>query len=267
MFIPQELDQIISHGLTQKEVKKQLQTFKDGAPFTHVSRHAGVGNGVEVYDVATQKQLAGYYDDIKEQKDIIKFVPASGAATRMFKFLHTFLDNYDPDQEKLTPYLKSNALDSLKTFIDNIKYFPFTTLVQKEIRSHRPEYKKSKKGYRINTFVALMLGKNHLNYGAFPKGLIPFHKYAKYTRTAFEEQLFEATQYAALEGVAHLHFTFSPKHLHLFKETFEKVKNRIVKKTKVDVRISYSFQDPSTDTIAVDLKNKPFKNKEGNLVF
>jgi hypothetical protein len=139
--------------------------------------------------------------------------------------------------------------------------------VQKEIRSHRPEYKKSKKGYRINTFVALMLGKNHLNYAGFPKGLIPFHKYAKYTRTAFEEQLFEATQYAAVDGVAHLHFTFSPKHLKLFKETFEKVKNRIVKKTKVDVRISYSFQDPSTDTIAVDLKNKPFKNKEGNLVF
>jgi len=67
--------------------------------------------------------------------------------------------------------------------------------------------------------------------------------------------------------VAHLHFTFSPKHLHLFKETFEKVKNRIVKKTKVDVRISYSFQDSSTDTIAVDLMNKPFKNKDGNLVF
>ena len=267
MFIPQELDQIISHGLTEKQVKKQLQTFKDGAPFTHVTRHAGLDNGVEVYDVATQKQLAGYYDEIKEQKDIIKFVPASGAATRMFKFLHTFLDNYDPDQEKLTPYLKSNALDSLKTFIDNIKYFPFTSLVQKEIRSHRPEYKKSKKGYRINTFVALMLGKKHLNYAGFPKGLIPFHKYAKYTRTAFEEQLFEATQYAAVDGVAHLHFTFSPKHLHLFKEAFEKVKNRIVKKTKVDVRISYSFQDPSTDTIAVDLKNKPFKNKDGNLVF
>jgi hypothetical protein len=112
-----------------------------------------------------------------------------------------------------------------------------------------------------------MLGKKHLNYAGFPKGLIPFHKYAKYTRSAFEEQLFEATQYAAVDGVAHLHFTFSPKHLHLFKETFEKVKNRIVKKTKVDVRISYSFQDPSTDTIAVDLKNKPFKNKEGNLVF
>ena len=79
----------LSHGLTQKQVKKQLQTFKDGAPFTHVTRHAGLDNGVEVYDVATQKQLAGYYDEIKEQKDIIKFVPASGAATRMFKFLHT----------------------------------------------------------------------------------------------------------------------------------------------------------------------------------
>lgn len=155
MFIPQELDQIISHGLTEKQVKKQLQTFKDGAPFTHVTRHAGLDSGVEVYDVATQKQLAGYYDEIKEQKDIIKFVPASGAATRMFKFLHTFLDNYDPDQEKLTPYLKSNTLDSLKTFIDNIKYFPFTSLVQKEIRSHRPEYKKSKKWLSYQYFCGL----------------------------------------------------------------------------------------------------------------
>ena len=112
MFIPQELDQIIAHGLTEKEVKKQLQIFHDGAAFTHVTRHAGIDNGVEVYDVAAQKKLAGYYDAQKEQKDIVKFVPASGAATRMFKFLHTFLDNYDPDQEKLTLYLKSNALDS-----------------------------------------------------------------------------------------------------------------------------------------------------------
>ncbi len=267
MFIPQELDQIIAHGLTEKEVKKQLQIFHDGAAFTYVTGHAGIDNGVEVYDVAAQKKLAGYYDAQKEQKDIVKFVPASGAATRMFKFLHTFLDNYDPDQEKLTLYLKSNALDSLKTFIDNIKYFPFTSLVQKEIRKHIPDYKKSKKGYRINSFVTLMLGKNHLNYGAFPKGLIPFHKYAKYTRTAFEEQLFEATQYAAVDGVAHLHFTFSEKHLQLFKESFERVKNRIIRKTKVEVQISYSFQDSTTDTIAVDLKNKPFKNKEGNLVF
>ena len=267
MFIPQELDQIIAHGLSEKEIKKQLQIFRNGAPFTRIIRHAGVDNGVEVYDVATQKQLAGYYDAQKEQKDIVKFVPASGAATRMFKFLHTFLDHYDPDQEKLTPYLKSNALDSLKTFIDNIKYFPFTSLVQKEIRKYIPDYKKSKKGYRINSFVTLMLGKKHLNYAGYPKGLIPFHKYTKYTRTAFEEQLFEATQYAAIDGVAHLHFTFSPKHLQLFKQTYERVKNRITRKTKVEVQISYSFQDPSTDTIAVDLKNTPFKNKEGNLVF
>ena len=267
MFIPQELDQIIAHGLSEKEVKKQLQIFRNGAPFTRIIRHAGVDNGVEVYDVATQKQLAGYYDAQKEQKDVVKFVPASGAATRMFKFLHTFLDHYDPEQEKLTPYLNSNALDSLKTFIDNIKYFPFTSLVQKEIRKYIPDYKKSKKGYRINSFVTLMLGKKHLNYAGYPKGLIPFHKYTKYTRTAFEEQLFEATQYAAIDGVAHLHFTFSPKHLQLFKQTYERVKNRITRKTKVEVQISYSFQDPSTDTIAVDLKNKPFKNKEGNLVF
>ena len=267
MFIPQELDQIIAHGFSEKEVKKQLQIFRNGTPFTRIIGHAGVDNGVEVYDVATQKQLAGYYDAQKEQKDVVKFVPASGAATRMFKFLHTFLDHYDPEQEKLTPYLNSNALDSLKTFIDNIKYFPFTSLVQKEIRKYIPDYKKSKKGYRINSFVTLMLGKKHLNYAGYPKGLIPFHKYTKYTRTAFEEQLFEATQYAAIDGVAHLHFTFSPKHLQLFKQTYERVKKRITRKTKVEVQISYSFQDPSTDTIAVDLKNTPFKNKEGNLVF
>lgn len=267
MFTPQDLEQIISHGLDENGIRQQLKTFENGAPFTQIVRAASIGNGVEFYDLVAQKELAGYYDEKKDQKDIVKFVPASGAATRMFGFLHTFLDDYNPEEDGLTAYIKKNGLDSLKTFFENLKYFPFTRLVREEIRKQYPKYKQSQTGLRMRCFVSLLLGKNDLNYGGIPKGLIPFHKYSKYTRTAFEEQLFEATQYAAVDGVAHLHFTFSPQHLRLFKDAFEKVKNRIIKKTKVTVRISYSFQDASTDTIAVDLENKPFKNKEGNLVF
>jgi hypothetical protein len=267
MFTPRDLEQIILHGLEEHGIKKQLKTFENGVPYTQIVRAASLGNGVEVYDLAEQKEMARYYDEKKAQKDIIKFVPASGAASRMFRFLHTFLEDYNPEEGGLVAYIKTNGLHPLKTFFDNLKYFPFTGSVRKEIRKQYPEYKQSENGVRMHSFVALLLGKNDLNYGGLPKGLIPFHKYAKYTRTAFEEQLFEATQYAAVDGVAHLHFTFSPQHLTLFKDAFEKVKNRIIKKTKVNVRISYSFQDASTDTIAVDLENKPFKNKKGNLVF
>jgi hypothetical protein len=185
----------------------------------------------------------------------------------MFQFLYAFLDTYHPEEEVLSSYIKQNGFDHLKTFFDHIKYFPFTRAVRKEIRKQYPEYKQSNKGMRMHIFVSLLLDKNGLNYGSLPKGLIPFHKYAKYTRTAFEEQLYEATQYAAIDGIAHLHFTFSPNHLTLFKKAFENIKKRIIAKTKIEVRISYSFQDASTDTIAVDLENKPFKTEDGNLVF
>ncbi|MGK0386461.1 MAG: hypothetical protein ACI849_001078, partial [Patiriisocius sp.] len=267
MFTSQDIDYIIAHGLEEDSIKQQLRAFENGVAHTQVVRAASVGNGIEVCDIAKQKELTEYYDNVKEQKDIVKFVPASGAATRMFQFLYAFLDAYHPEEEVLSSYIKLNGLDPLKTFFDHIKYFPFTRAVRKEIRKQYPDYKQSDKGIRMHTFVSLLLDKNGLNYGSLPKGLIPFHKYAKYTRTAFEEQLYEATQYAAVDGVAHLHFTFSPNHLTLFKKAFEKVKKRIIAKTKIEVRISYSFQDASTDTIAVDLENKPFKTEDGNLVF
>ena len=267
MFTPQDLEHITSHGLDEDRIKQQLKMFKNGVPFTKVVRAAGLDNGIQVFDSAQQKELVAYYDNKKDQKDVVKFVPASGAATRMFKFLHAFLESYDPEEEVLSKFVKEHKLDSLKIFFDHIKDFPFTRAVRKEIRQQYPEYKQSNKGVRMKIFVSLLLGENGLNFGKLPKGLVPFHKYAKYTRTAFEEQLYEATQYAAVDGVAHLHFTFSPNHLPLFKKAFEEIKNRIVKKTKTDVRISYSFQDTSTDTIAVDINNNPFRKEDGSLVF
>ena len=107
--------------------------------------------------MVAQKELAGYYDEKKDQKDIVKFVPASGAATRMFGFLHTFLDDYNPEEDGLTAYIKKNGLDSLKTFFDNLKYFPFTRLVREEIRKQYPKYKQSQTGLRMRCFVSLLL--------------------------------------------------------------------------------------------------------------
>lgn len=267
MLTNNDLKQITSHGLTLDEVVKQLETFNRGIPFANVLRPASIGNGIQQIEEQERLQLISYFDSQKEQKDIVKFVPASGAATRMFQFLHEFLENYNPEEQLLNSYIKKGNFMQLKTFLGSLKDFPFVNAVRKKIRSQYPEYKHYKKGLRSYYFVKTMLEEEGLNYSNLPKGLIPFHRYTKYSVTAFEEQLFEAAFYAAAKDKAFLHFTFSEAHLPYFKENYESVQRRVSKKTKKEYHISYSFQKNTTDTLAVTPENKPFRDADGKLVF
>ncbi|WP_271856292.1 DUF4301 family protein [Patiriisocius marinus] len=267
-MLPQEdLEQLTAHGVCEEAVSEQLKIFNQGAPFTNIVTAATHGNGINVINSADQKSLIAHYDGKKEELDVIKFVPASGAATRMFSFLHQFLDEYDPEEETLATFIKTKDKKALNEFFSRLKEFPFISQIRSKIRSTYPEYKKSNKGLRMYVLVKLLLNEDGLNFSNLPKGLVPFHKYTKIIRTAFEEQLFEATQYAASQGRAHVHFTFSPKHVELFKKEYEAVEKRLTNKTKVKTKISYSFQDQSTDTIAVTLENKPFRDNNGQFVF
>ncbi|MGJ8665607.1 MAG: DUF4301 family protein [Patiriisocius sp.] len=266
MFTQNDLQNLRERGLSEEQVKQQINTFKKGVPFAQIVTAASIGNGIEALNENAQKDCAAYYDKNKAGLDIVKFVPASGAATRMFKMLHEFLGDYDPEEETLLKYIKSNKLNQLKLFFDNVKDFAFISELRKAIRNYYPEYKKSNKGQRMQMLVKTMLNKNGLNFNKLPKGLVPFHKYSKFVKTAFEEQLFEATQYAFAHDTAHLHFTFAPEHLELFKKEFERVQNRITSKTKVKIKISYSFQCDSTATIAVNNDNTPFRNEDGSFL-
>lgn len=267
MFTKKDLKQIEEHGLSMQQIYRQFETFSIGIPHANIITAASVGNGIEVIPAESKQKLIDLYEDRKVKLDIVKFVPASGAATRMFKFLYQFLEEFDPEAESLNKYLKRTNSPEMNLFLKSIKEFAFINEVRKKIRINYPEYKYSNKGQRFYWLVKMILEPEGLNFSYLPKGLIPFHKYAKYHTTAFEEQLYEAAFYACAVNDAYLHFTFSEKHLPYFEQEFKSVKRRLSKKTKTHFHISYSFQKSSTDTIAVDLENKPFRDEQGMLVF
>ncbi len=267
MLTEKDLIQIKDHGISVDQAVSQLEMFMRGIPCTQVVTAASIGNGIEVISQENQEALTAIYDARKEPLDIVKFVPASGAATRMFKFLHNFLEFYDPEKQKFTDFLKQGNHQDVARFFGSFKEFAFISKLRKKIRKKYPNYKQCNKGQRYMICVKSMLDKDGLNFGNLPKGLIPFHKYTKYAVTAFEEQLYEAAFYAVAKEDVYLHFTFSEKHVDLFKSEFERVKNRVSKKTKKNFHISYSFQKKETDTIAVTPTNQPFRDENENIVF
>lgn len=266
MLTENDIPHIEANKLTVDAIFKQLEKFTTGIPYANVVTSASVGNGIEVISETDREKYISLYDSEKKDLEIVKFVPASGAATRMFKFLHEFLEQYDPNTS-ITRYMSEGDKRELVKFFQNYKEFPFLNQVRNKIRENYPDYKQSTKGERFYMFVSSMLEENGLNFGNIPKGLIPFHKYTKYATTAFEEQLFEAAHYASARSEVYLHFTFSEAHVTYFKEKFEEVKKRITKKTKTQFHISYSFQKKETDTIAVTLANEPYRDIDNKLVF
>ena len=262
-----DIQQINDFGISIEDVYNQLKKFSNGIPYINVVTTASVGNGIESISKDNQQRLVEYYESNKDHLEIAKFVPASGAASRMFKFLQEFLESYDPDVEVLNGYLEKEENEQLSIFIDSIKDFAFIKLVRQKIREQYPDYKNSKKGLRSYILVKTLLEENGLNYNNLPKGLIPFHKYLKYSTTAFEEQLYEAAFYASVKNEVYLHFTFADEHITSFKNKFEEIQSRVEKKTKTKVHISYSVQNKTTNTIAVNGENKPFRDNNGELVF
>ncbi|QNJ97252.1 DUF4301 family protein [Constantimarinum furrinae] len=267
MLTEKDVKQIEAHGLTLQLVYKQLETFSLGIPPTEVVTAASVGNGIEHIPQEIQEKLVELYEKKKEELDIVRFIPASGAATRMFKFLHEFLQDYDPEIETLNKYLKRTDNKELATFFSSLKDFAFVKEVRKKIREIYPDFKHYKKGKRCYYFVKTMMEENGLNFANLPKGLIPFHKYTKYYTTAFEEQLYESAFYATAKDDVYLHFTFSEKHVPFFEREFNAIKKRVSKKTRKKFHISYSFQKKDTDTIAVTEEIKPFRNEHDQLIF
>jgi hypothetical protein len=263
----QDILQINEYGLGVDAIVSQLETFSRGIPFLDVVTAASVGNGIEVISENDQKKLVSLYEVRKETLEVVKFVPASGAATRMFQSLYRFLESYDPNKEKLSEFLKKEDNSDLSLFFKSLKEFAFENEVRKKIRKNYPRYKHCTKGLRSHYFVKTMMEKKGLNFQELPKGLIPFHKYSKYATTAFEEQLFESAYYTSVKDEALVHFTFSENHVPFFKEEFDAVQKRVSKKTKTNYNISYSFQKKETDTIAVTLDNKVFRDDKGQLVF
>ena len=243
MFTSEDLQQIQQHGLTREAVEKQLENFRNGFPYLKIIRSARVGDGIFAIDGNEADALRAEYREAQKSLKIEKFVPASGAATRMFKDLFSFVESgeVNPVVEKLSA---------------NIEKFAFAEALSEKVALDAP----------LKDVVKTIVGEG-LEYGSKPKGLLLFHKYPTGARTPFEEHLAEGAMYAASDGEVNIHFTVSPEHVEGFSSLFESVKECYEKRYDVKYNISMSVQKGSTDTIAVNEDCTPFRESDGKLLF
>ncbi len=261
MFDEKDLEQFKKKGTSADKVKAQLELIQKGFPFLELEAAASVGNGImAVDDSECDKYIKTWDAYCTGSKHIItKFVPASGAASRMFKDLFGFLDaGYDTPT---TPFEK--------TFFDNIEKFAFyKELDDACLKNSGKSIKDLMADARYKAVVTNLLGADGLNYGALPKGLLKFHKYAAAARTPLEEHMAEGALYATgSDGSVHIHFTVSPEHKQLFKTLAESCSKTLSKRYGTTYSISFSEQKPSTDTVAAAADGSAFRNDDGSILF
>lgn len=264
-----DIQQIKSKGLTVEKVAQQIDIFKRGIPPVNLREAATVGRGILSFEEDDLIQLAAIYNKNIENLNVVKFVPASGAASRMFKDCYKFLNSYDYKKESLNSYLNYEKATAIRLFLIGLEKFPFYELVLKATLENHSNFDDLSEGEQLHAFVKTMLqnGKG-LNYGSFPKGLLPFHKYKNSgVRTAFGEHLHESVSYSTINKISKLHFTVSKEHLTDFKEEFDRIRKIVEDKTDTTFNTSYSTQKEFTDTVAVDLNDNPFRNEDGSILF
>jgi hypothetical protein len=259
MFSKSDLQQLDSKGITVAQVEEQLDRFKKGFPYLPVQASASVQKGILNIVESEQGFFLNTWDAyLGENKEIVKFVPASGAASRMFKDLFEFLAASGATAD--TPFLK--------TFFENIHHFAFYEVLQSFcIKNEGKSIDELLVNGDHKKIVENLLLEKGLNYGKLPKGLIFFHRYPEGARVAMEEHLVEGALYTCnAAGEVKIHFTVSPEHRELFRQKAEEKAPVYAERYGVSYHIDFSEQKPATDTIAVDAGNQPFRDK-GSLTF
>lgn len=259
MFSEKDKLQIQNRGSNIETVNQQIEKFKKGFPFLHVEEAASVNQGIIQLDKEKLRKNIDRYDEkIATGTKPLKFVPASGAASRMFKALFSALEECETSKTPEEVLQKNTAV---KQFVEEIEKFAFYGDLISSIESAGEKES-------CKNVLEFLLTDRGLNYGALPKGLLKFHKYEKGERTPFEEHLSEGAKYAKdSDGKVSLHFTVSPEHKESFEALLKKIKEPFEEELGVTFDVSFSQQKPSTDTIAVDLENEPFRETDGSLLF
>jgi hypothetical protein len=266
-FTEIQLQQLKEKKISTSTVEEQINRFVRGFPLVKLQRAAVVDDGIVKINKEKRQYYVDLYEAKKKQLDIIKFVPASGAATRMFKFLHEFLRDFDPVVDSINSFVnKKNATD-LFTFFVGLEKFPFYECVLDSLKADDSNWQSLPDREKKVRFVRKMLFKEGFNYTSMPKGLVPFHRYDKNIATAFEEHLYEASSYATSHNKARIHFTIAPDFKDDFKQEFKRIQEIVEVKTEIEFEISFSHQHSYTDTIAVDLSDQPIVDDNGQFFF
>ena len=259
MLTQQDLKQLAQKGISEQQIETQLGQFKTGFPFLKLEAAAAIGRGIVAPTSDEGRKYVDAWQKYKAAgKRVVKFVPASGAASRMFKDMFAFVD---ADYDKPTT-------DFEKKYFDNIDKFAFYGELDAVCQKNNGKGIKAliQEG-NFKAVAANMLKAEGLNYGQLPKGLLLFHNYPEGPRTPMEEHLVEGALYAASNGEAHVHFTVSHEHMELFKQKVAQKADMYAKKYGIAYDITFSEQKPSTDTVAANPDGTPFRNSDGSLLF
>ena len=248
-------------GISADQVNSQLNRFKTGFPYLRLAGSATVGNGIIRLDAKGEERAIERWNKyLGDGGDVVKFVPASGAASRMFKALFAFVNGDDDVPAPDSP---------VGEIISNLDKLPFKSELDRvllEKTGKNANQLADEKKYK--DIISAIVENDGMNYGGLPKGLLTFHRYADgSTRTPVEEQMVEGATTAATNGKVKLHFTVSENHRELFSKKIEAVRPILENKFGVKYDISMSVQKPSTDTVAVTPDNQLFRDNDGNIVF
>lgn len=269
-FNKQDIEQIHAIGLTERSVRDQIEIFKKGTPYLTLVRPCTVDDGIRRFNPELFEKNIAIFDKHAADRRLIKFVPASGAATRMVKTLikankAQSIHLSDVDAGLLTDKKENQELSE---FIAHIRRFAFYPDLKSSMAvcGLDPDSAIAKGDFK--DLINFLITEKGLNYANLPKGLIKFHAYPEQSRSAFEEHLVEAVGYGAGKNrLCALHFTVSESHKQKFQTLFQQVKNHYETRYNVTFHVSFSIQKNDTNTVAVDMDNRPFRGKDGRLLF
>lgn len=271
LFSQADIDQIEAHGWTAEQVSRQMEMLAAGPCYLHILRPCTRGDGIKVLD---REPSAGYTDLYRAEAHkgrFVKFVPASGAASRMFKSLHCYADKGEcATWSQISAEAEQGQTDAREVvrFINGLDRFAFFEEVREATRKMGSPLAVGSPEKHPASVLRAILSEKNLGYGLLPKGLLKFHKYGGRIRTAFEEHLVEAAAYVADgSGKCTIHFTVSQEHLEKFEAIFNAVRSSYEREYEVKYSVSFSTQQPSTDTIALNDENEPFRDERGRLLF
>lgn len=260
---PDDLRQLHASGITPEQIEQQMMNFRQGFPPCRLHDAATVENGGILR--MSDSDIAHYlscYQRFSKNKRLLKFVPASGAASRMFKELYDFTARYTGVAHNF-----EKEFPAVEQFFNNLTTFAFFNDLQQQIERtsmHLQDYLQHREYASI---VNMLLKEQYMGYGALPKALLKFHRYGDQQRTPLEEHLVEGAEYARnSDGTVHLHFTISPDHRPLFRRKIAQVRHQYESMLGIRLTVSLSEQKHSTDTLAVDEYNNPVRDENGRLM-
>lgn len=265
MFTKKDLELFKKKNIEVSEIKNQISCFKKGFPFAYLKNPAIIDNGITKFTETNVLQLEDEYTKLSSSLKIVKFIPASGAASRMFKSLFNFNNEYSKNKDIIRT--DNQDIKSSLFFFDNITKFAFYNDLKEIMKNANIDIDVCKKNKDFCVILDFLLTDKGLNYSNLPKALLKFHSYKDKTKRAFEEHLVEGANYAkSYDNKVYQHFSLSDNHMEKFNNELKLIINDYENTYKVKYIIDYSLQKSHTDTIAADLNNEPF-HENGEILF